>query len=374
MIGGSAVELSLRQLNRATLARQFLLEREKTTPVKAIERLVAMQAQLPRPPFVGLWTRLAAFDRAQLIKLLHKRSVVRGTLLRGTLHLLSAKDYRAFRPALQPMLDGSIAQVLRERAKDLPVAQLGRQAMSFLDDGPKTFEQIRAELVRLNPGRDDRAMGYAVRCALHLLQVPVADTTWGFPTDSAFTPAASWLEAEGTAAPDPGPLVLRYLAAFGPAGPADMQAWSGLKDLAPAFEKLRPKLKVFTGPKGKELFDLPKAPRPDGDVPAPVRFLPDFDNLVLGHHDRTRVIADAHRPHVATKNLQILPTFLVDGFVAGTWKLDRARASATLTLRPFDGLSKKVKDELQREGAGLVKFVEPDAAKQLVLFDYDDGR
>lgn len=366
------MEISLRQLNRATLARQMLLAREKTSALKAIERLVAMQAQLPRPPFVGLWTRVAGFDRAALHKLLHKRSAVRGTLLRGTLHLLSAKDYLQFRPLFQPMLEGAIAQVLRERAKDLNVGQLGRQARSLLEAGPRTFEQIRAELVRLNPGKDERAMGYAVRCALELLQVPI-EAPWSFPTDAAFTLAEGWLgkaaEAKGL-----GPLVLRYLAAFGPASVADMQAWSGMKDLADAFEALRPKLKVFRDARGKELFDLPKAPRPDGDVPAPVRFLPDFDNLVLGHHHRARVIADAHRPHVTTKNLQVLPTFLVDGFVAGTWKIDRARASATLTLKPFDPLPKKAKDELTHEGAGLLKFVEPDAGKQLVLFDYNDER
>lgn len=362
------MELTVRQLNRATLARQMLLEREKTTALKAIERLVALQAQLPRPPFVGLWSRVAGFERAQLLKLLSKRVVVRGTLLRGTLHLVTAKDYLGLRSVFQPMLTASIGQVLRDRAKDLPVEQLGRQARAFLDEAPRTFEEIRAELVRLNPGRDDRAMGFAVRCALQLLQVPV-DAPWGFPSDSDFTPATRWLGRDADPAVDPAPLVLRYLAAFGPASVADMQAWSGMKDLAEAFEALRPKLKVFTDPRGKELFDLPRAPRPSGDVPAPVRFLPDFDNLVLGHHNRTRVIADAHRPHIATKNLQILPTFLVDGFVAGTWKVDRARVSATLTLKPFEALTKTVKDELKVEGAGLLKFVEPDAQKQLVLID-----
>jgi hypothetical protein len=359
------MQLTLRQLNRATLARQLMLAREKTTALKAIERLVAMQAQIPRPPFIGLWTRVAGFERKDLAKLLERREVVRGTLLRGTLHLVTTKDFLAFRSVFSSMLEKSIASVLRDRAKGLDVRKVAGQATNFLEAGSQTFEEIRAHLVGLNPKVDERALGFAVRCALHLVQVPI-EGSWSFPTDSQFALAQSWIGKPAASDPDPRPLVLRYLSAFGPASVADMQTWSGLKDLAGAFEALGPKLTSFTDPRGKAVFDLPKAPRPDEDTPAPVRFLPDYDNLVLGHADRTRVIADAHRPLMATKNLQVLPTFLVDGFVAGTWKIDRAKASATLTLKPFEKLGKKPLEALTVEGKALLKFVEPDAAKQAV--------
>ncbi len=364
---GLHLELTLQQLNRATLARQFLLAREKTTALKAIERLVAMQAQIPRPPFIGLWSRLVGFERRQLAQLLERREVVRATTLRGTLHLWSAKDFLAFRAIFSSMLEKSITLVLRDRAKGLDVQRVCDQARSFLEAGPRTFNQIRAHLVVLNSKVDDRAMGLAVRCALQLVQVPI-DAPWSFPADAQFSLAASWLGKPTAKDPDPRPLVLRYLAAFGPASVADMQSWSGLKGLEDAFEGLRPKLKMFCDPRGRELFDLPKAARPDAETPAPVRFLPDFDNLVLGHADRSRIIADAHRPLIATKNLLVPPTFLIDGFVAGTWRIDRARTSATLTLKPFEPPAKATRAELLIEAAALLKFVEPEAARQLVAF------
>ena len=359
--------LTLRQLNRATLARQLLLEREKTSALKAIGRLFAMQAQLPRPAFIGLWSRVAGFEREELKGLLHRRDVVRGTLLRGTLHLLSAKDFLAIRDAFTPMLEKAIGTVLRERAKGLDVAVLVPQALAYLQAQPRTFEEVRAHLSALHPKGDGRAMGFAMRCALKLVQVPI-EAPWSFPPEAAFSPAEQWLGKKLSAVADLRPLVLRYLEGFGPASVADMQTWSGLKELGGPFEQLRPKLKTFLDPRGRELFDLPKAPRPAEEVDAPVRFLPDYDNLLLGHADRTRVISDGHRALIATKNLMILPTFLVDGFAAGTWKIDRARAAATLTLKPFEALPKKARAELTQEGAALLRFVEPDAGKQVVRF------
>jgi hypothetical protein len=357
------VELTLAQLNRATLARQMLLEREKTAAIHVIERLFAMQAQIPRPPFIGLWSRVAGFERTELQQLLQKRQVVRGTLLRGTLHLLTTKDFLAFRTLFAPMLEKSITAVLHERAKGLDVPQLAEQATKFLRAGPRTFEEIRDHLLGLNPKGDERAMGLAVRCAVQLVQVPI-EAPWSFPADSQFALAQAWLGKAPVASVDPKPLVLRYLAAFGPASVPDMQTWSGMKDLAHAFEALGPKLKTFVDPRGRTLFDLPKAPRPEGTTPAPVRFLPDYDNVLLGHADRSRIIADAHRPLIATKNLMILPTFLADGVVAGTWKIERTKTAAALKVAPFEKVGKKTREALLSEGAALLKFVEPDAAKQ----------
>jgi hypothetical protein len=358
--------LTREALNRATLARQMLLAREKTTVLRAVERLAGLQAQLARPPFIGLWSRVQGFRAEDLARLVHQRKVVRGTLMRGTLHLVTAKDYLELRPALQPLLSEAFTGVLKERAARIDLEGVTRTARACLDEQPRTFEELRAVLAKAWPGLDERALGYAVRMHLPLVQTPT-DTRWGWPGAACFAVAESWLGRplrKGGAAT----LVLRYLGAFGPATVRDAQAWSGMRSLSDAFEALRPKLKVFRDEKGRELFDLPKAPRPPAATPAPVRFLPDYDNLVLGHADRTRVVPDAHRARLATKNLQVPATFLVDGLVAGSWKIERARSAAALVLTAFEPLPRKARAELTAEGTALVRFVESDATTAEVRF------
>ncbi|HEY0194518.1 MAG TPA: winged helix DNA-binding domain-containing protein [Kofleriaceae bacterium] len=357
--------LDTRALNRALLARQLLLERSPLSPTAAIAHLVALQAQAPRPPFIGLWTRLQTFSRDQLHKLLHDRGVVRATFLRGTLHLLTAADFLAFRPALQPMLTAGFQAILKDRAAGLDLARLAAFAESLL---PATFDDLRPMLAAEFHQHDDRALGYALRMNLPLVQVPT-DDAWAFPAGAAFASARAWLTRDVPTAATADALtalVRRYLAAFGPATIKDAQRWSGIADLAPAFAALRPELVTFRDDKRRELFDLPDAPRPAADREAPVRFIPDFDNLVLGHDDRRRIIADEHRPQLVTKNLLVRPTFLVDGFVAGTWTIERHKHGATLTLAPFAPISGSVRDELYAEGGALLQLVEPDAESWVV--------
>jgi hypothetical protein len=356
--------ITTKALNRATLARQMLLAREKTTALRAVERLVGMQAQLARPPYIGLWSRVAGFEAGDLTRLVHDRKVVRGTLMRVTLHLVSTKDYMGLRPLLQPMLS---AGFLRARIPGLEVEAVVAAARACLEDRPCTFHDLRALLGKRWPKLDERALGYAVRTHLPLVQVP-ADTAWGWPGAAAFAVAESWIGKPMRKAWDARTLVLRYLEAFGPAGPRDAETWSGLTKLRDAFEALRPKLRVFHDEKGRELFDLPKAPRPPADRPAPVCFLPDYDNLVLGHADRTRVIPAIHRAKLATTNLRVVATFLVDGFVAGAWRISRARSAAALELEPFEPLSRTARAELTAEGTGLLRFAEPDARTFEVRF------
>jgi hypothetical protein len=363
--------LDPRALGRATLARQLLLAREPLAPLAAIERLVGLQAQLARPPFIGLWTRLAGFERAALHRLLHDRRAVRATFLRGTLHIVSAADYLALRPALRPVLEAAMRSILDQRARGAPLdlAALAAFARTQL---PATFDQLRPLLAKQFPDIDERALGYAVRMHLPVVQVP-GDDPWSFPGAAAFADAEAWLgqrsgraaAAAATAAATDA-LVRRYLAAFGPATVRDAQRWSGLPDLKPAFERLRPSLVTFRDDRKRELFDLPDAPRPPPDAPAPVRFVPDFDNLVLGHDDRRRVIADEHRPRLTTKNLQVKATFLVDGFAAGTWKIERAKQAATLMLSPFGKLARAARAALEEEGSALLAFVEPDVARRAI--------
>lgn len=357
----SAPLLTTRDLNRATLARQLLLARADLDVAAAVSRLAGMQAQVPKPPYVGLWTRLAGFERQHLSKALHDRTVVRATMMRATLHLATAGDYMAWRGAMQAMLAAPAAARFKDEALD--VAGIVGHARAFFDAQPATFEALRDHLVAAYPGVNDRALGYTARMNLPLVMVPT-DGPWAFPTNAAFAVAETWLGRPVPTATDPTALVRAYLGAFGPASVADAQKWSALGGLKPVFAALRDQLVVFTDARGRELFDLPDAPRPDGDTPAPVRFLPDFDNLVLAHDDRSRIVDDEHRPKLVSKNLLVAATYMVDGRVAGTWKIARQKASATLTLSPFYAVPKADMAALEAEGLALLAFAEPDAKKR----------
>ncbi len=357
--------LTLRDLNRATLARQMLFSREKITIPRAIERLVAMQAQVARPPFVGLFARVAGFRREALAKLLVDREVVRATSLRGTIHVMTARDFAGLYGSLAPAIERGMKQILKARLDGLDVdAWVGRAARFFAE--PRTFDAYRKLLAKEAEGLDVRAIAYAARCRLPLVQVPTKDA-WCFPASADFTVAASWLGAKiDTKKDDPKELVRRYLAAFGPAGPADAQTWSGRDGLKAIFESMRDELVVLRDAKKKELFDLPSAPRPGADVDAPARLLPEFDNLVLSHADRARFVPPAHKKRVFLPALRVAATFLVDGFVAGTWRVDREKASATLVLSPFEKLAKAAAVALEEEASLTLSFVEPSAEKRRI--------
>jgi Winged helix DNA-binding domain len=364
-LSARAEVLTARALGRATLARQMLLAREKTTPLKAVERLAGLQAQLARPPSIALWSRLPQFQPEALVRLARERKVVRATMMRGTLHLVTTADYLAWRPVLQPMLSAGMAAALKDRARGLDLERLAATARACLHEGPRTFEDIRAVLREAWPKLDERAMGYAVRMHLPLVQVP-SDTRWGWPGAACFAAAESWI-GRPLAAPSELPtLVLRYLAAFGPATVADAQTWSGLRGLKDTFQALRPRLRTFRDERGRELFDLPRAPRPPADRPAPVRFLPDFDALLLGHQDRSRVLRPEHGAKVTTANLRVQPTFLVDGLVGGTWRVERTKSKAVLLVEPFLPVPKAARAELVAEGTALLRFVESDATSAAV--------
>jgi hypothetical protein len=346
--------LTLRQLNRATLARQLLLGRERIAPVEAVERLGGLQAQEPKPAFAALWTRLEGFERADLHQALERRSVVRGTMMRATLHMTSAGDYAGLRAALQPMLTGAMNGILRQRG-DVDLERVLPVARKLLGERPLTFNDLRAALSERFPEFEHRSLGYAVRMQLPLLMVP-SDDRWSFPSDACFTLAERWIDTP-VAGEDLPALVRRHLAAFGPASAADVQAWSGLKGLKDVVDGMADELVAFKHGR-RTLYDLPDAPRPEEDAPAPPRLLPEFDSLLLAHQDRTRVIEDDRRKALATKNLRVQATFLVDGFVAGSWAIERKRGAATLTLSAFERLAKPVKDELAAEAETLLRFLE----------------
>jgi hypothetical protein len=352
--------MTSRALGRATLARQMLLARERVSAARAIERLAALQAQTARTPFVALWSRVETFRREDLARLLAKRAVVRATTMRGTLHLLAARDYASMRAALQPSLTKGMLAILRDRAEGLDVAAVTTDARRFFGDEPRRFTEVRDFLVKRHPRGDERAMGFAVRLHVPLVQVPT-DDPWSFPATAAFALAESWLGAPIAAGNGSQAIVLRYLAALGPATPADVQSWTGLPDAREVVEGLRPKLLSLKGERGRELFDLPDAPRPPEDTPAPARLLPEFDNVLLGHADRKRFVADEHRSRIYLPGLRVAATFLVDGRVAGTWTLERVKGAASLVLEPFAALPKAASTELEEEASALLRFVEPEA-------------
>jgi hypothetical protein len=361
----TAATLTVGQLNRATLARQLLLEREPLPAAEAVQRLAGMQAQEPKHPFLGLWTRLQDFAAADLRGALLGRDVVRATLMRSTLHLMTAADYLALRMSMQPARSVAL-RVLGARSQGLDLDAVLPAARGHLEGTPLPFDRIRALLAEQFPGVNDRALGYAVRTLLPLVMVPSEDDRWGYPRVAEFTLAEEWLGSVPAADGDREALVRRYLGAFGPASAADVQSWSGLGGFKTVLKGMRDSLEVFADERGRELFDLPEAPRPDAGTPVPPRFLPEFDNLVLAHDDRSRLIADEHRPLVTTKNLRVRATFLVDGVVAGTWTIEAKRRLATLALAPFAPLRKRDAKALTEEGEALVRFAEPECAGHAV--------
>jgi winged helix DNA-binding protein len=357
--------LSLRALNRATLRRQLLLRREKIKVVAAVERVAGLQAQVPRPPFIGLWSRLDGFQREHLVGAIDRREIVRGTLMRATIHLVSRNDFIEWRPTIQPVLTRLMRSVLGKALDRFDLEQIVAAARTRFDSEACTFAELRQHMTEEFPGVNDRAMALIVRMLLPLIQTPQAGHPWAYHAAADFAVARSWLGEEVPATGQPERLALRYLAAFGPATGQDFQMWSGLPGGRAVFEQLRPKLRVLRDEAGRELFDLPRAPVADADEDAAVRFLPEYDNLLLAHADRSRIVHAVHRKRLFTRNLLIPAAFLVDGFVAGLWNIEiRTKAQkrhVRLLLKPFGKLERRTKTALQEEGDRLLRFIEPDA-------------
>lgn len=358
--------LTLRDLNRATLARQLLLTRHTHAVPDAVQRLAGMQAQLASAPYVGLWTRLNSFQRDDLASPIDDHTIVKATLMRATLHLFTANDYLRFRAALQPVLAGASESITKTRGVDLDIDQVVAVGRDFIAQQPRTFAEITAMYGEVFPGVDPGSLRYTLRTHLPLVQVPTS-TRWSYPGNPQFTLAESWLNQPIPAEDHLPDLIRRYLAAFGPATITDAQTWSGLK-LKETFEQLRPQLVTYRDERKRELFDLPDMPLPDASTPAPPRFLPEFDNILLSHDKRTRIVPEEYRKGVYLPGLRVAATILVDGFVAGSWKVETAKGAATLTITPFATLSAQARTALADEAEQLVRFVAPEAKTHAVRF------
>lgn len=355
--------LTLRRLNRTLLHRQQLDARASASVVEAVRRRVAVQAQEPNWVHVGMWARLDGFTTEDLEAAVEARALVRGPLLRGTQHLTSATDHGWLRPTVQPVLDRLVrAPYYAEHVGDLDPVVLVAAAREVLGDATVRRRDLGAALAERFPGRRPAVLAAAVEALTPVVHDPATSAfgSWWSRRNIAVTTAEAWLgEAVGEA--DVPSLVRRYLAAFGPAGVMDVQAWCGLTRLRAVVEGMRGELRVLRGPDGAELLDLPDAPLADEDAPAPVRFLPMFDDAVLGHRDRTRILPEDLRREVMPGWSMVQATVLVDGFVAATWELAEGR----LLVRPLRPLATREQGAVLAEGAAAAAFVGADPEPRL---------
>jgi hypothetical protein len=359
--------LPLRALNRATLQRQMLLERVEATAEDAIGRLAGMQGQAPDAPYVGLWSRLEHFRPEELAGLITQRRAVRATVMRGTVHLVTAADFVTLRAGVQPVLERLFASspfARNLRATETDVDALLAEALLLLAEAPRTRSQLARALGGHRPGVDGLSLAYAATYLLPLVQVPPRGI-WGSRGQATWISAERWLGRGLDPSRDIGAILLRYLGAFGPATVADMGTWSGLSGLREVVDGLRPRLRVFHDERGRELSDLPDAPRPDPDTPAPVRFLPEYDNVLLSHADRSRVLVAGRLPPLFPGNGGRMGSVLVDGRFGATWRIATSPGTAVLTVEPFVPLAHRDRAALEEEGQRLLGFVAGDAARDV---------
>jgi Winged helix DNA-binding domain len=366
----TAPVLSERALNRALLARQLLLRRANLAPEAAIEHLVGLQAQVPWHPYLALWSRLEGFEPATLSTLLADRRAVRLTMMRATIHLVSAGDATALRPVLQPFLSRifQTATPFGRNLAGLDLDEVVAAGRAILDERPRVVSELGRALAERWPGYDPASLGNAVQLRTALVQVPPRGL-WNRSGRPVLAPAETWL---GHPLDEPGGppdgLVMRYLRAFGPASAADIGAWSRMTGVREVVERLRPELRTFRDERGRELFDVADGLLPDPDLPAPVRILPEYDNLLLSHADRSRMAPEAVRRGLARAN-GFFSTVLVDGFVRAAWAIvRRAGAVPVLRIAPAGGPALSGEDEaaVAEEAVRFMAFLgEPDATVEL---------
>ncbi|MGH9287297.1 MAG: winged helix DNA-binding domain-containing protein [Acidimicrobiales bacterium] len=362
-----------RTLNRTTLARQLLLERSPMPALDAVTHLVGLQAQVPLNPYHALWSRLDGFRPDALSQAMLDRRAVRIVVMRATIHLVTGDDCLVLRSLAQPVLD---AELTRHRdygpplrGVDLdPILDFARQVLA---ERPLSNTELRAAMAQKFPELDAAALAYTCRCKLGLVQAPPRGV-WGRSGQVKVTTVESWLGRSLVSDPPIDDVVMRYFAAFGPAAVADVATWSRLTGLREVVDRLRPRLRPFRDERGRELFDVQDAVRADPDTPAPPRFLPEYDNLLLSHDDRSRFFPDDDkaRTRLFGADRKISGSVLHDGFACGTWRieLDRDDGAATLVVDHAGRLNQRARSAVAAEGRRLLGFLAPDAGGHDVRF------
>ncbi|MEV6441490.1 winged helix DNA-binding domain-containing protein [Amycolatopsis sp. NPDC051716] len=343
--------MNVRALNRALLARQHLLERTAEPVAAVLGHLVGMQAQAPLAPYVGLWTRTSAFRPDELAALITGREAVRASLMRGTVHLVLAEDARILRPLVQRVVASGCTGHFGRRIGDADLGAVVAAGRAWLEERPRTRRQLRDLLAERWPDHDAEALSYAVGCFVPTAQLPPRGV-WGSTGPATLTTLDGWLGRPLAEKPPIEDVVRRYLRAFGPASVADVQAWSGLTKLREAVEPMG--LRTVRAESGELLYDVEDGLLPDPDTPAPARFLPEYDNVLLAHADRARVLPPERRVPLPPGNGASRGTLLVDGFYRADWRLH----SDGLEVTAQDRLTAGERAEIEAEGERLLRFLD----------------
>jgi hypothetical protein len=356
--------LTRRELNRTLLGRQLLLGRRRMAAADAVEHLVGMQAQNPLDPYFGLWSRLDDFDPEELSKLVASREAVRAWLMRGTIHLVTARDCLELRPVMDSVLRAALtAQQFGRETAGIDRDELRAAAEEVLTDEPMTRAELGRSLTERWPAVKAESLGLAASCVVPLLQVPPRGT-WGATHRATMARIETFLGRPLGRDDGPGETILRYLRAYGPAAPKDVRAWCYKTGLRDVIERLRPELRTFRDESGTELLDVPDGELFDPETPAPPRFLPEYDNALLSHDDRSRVIAPGPAERLWWKG-----TVLVDGFVSGTWRFEREKGLLTLAICPWRKWRKADREEVAAEGERLLEFTAEGAEATAIRFE-----
>ena len=363
MTAAATGTLSRRALNRTLLGRQLLLERVDRTPADVIEHLVGLQAQVPIDPYVALWTRIVGFDPLELSGMLKGRRAVRTGYLRGTLHLVSARDMLAHYPLVAD-IGARLWKSTRfsKQLAGIDIDAVVAAARATLEERPRTTSELGAALAQLWPDRESTALAYAARYLLPLVQVPPRGL-WGRIGRPTNATAEAWLGAPMEEHASIEDLLLRYLAAFGPATVGDMRVWSWLTALREVLDRLRPRLRNFRDEDGRELFDVPDALLIDEETPAPIRFLPQYDNVFLSHEDRSRILS----PNITVAEMTWRGGVLIDGFGAA-WRIERAKRRATMTITRYVRVDAAQQAAMEEEADRLFRFLAADAEEREIVF------
>jgi hypothetical protein len=356
--------LTARALNRALLERQGLLRRTRTPVATMIERLVAMQAQNPLDPYVALWSRIEGFQADELSRAITSKKAVRMALLRATVHLATARDALALRSVVQPVLERNFrsSSPFGRQLAGVDLDALLAAGRALVEERPLSNAELGPLLQKRWRDREKESLAQGVRILLPMVQVPPRGI-WGQGGLARHTTIQKWLGQE-IPAPAPDAFVLRYLAAFGPATPADVRTWSGLAGAREILERLRPRLRVFADERGGELFDVRDGPLPEPETPVPVRFLPEYDNVLLSHADRGRMIDAELRKTLTYGEGAHFGTVLIDGYARATWNTKRTRHAAVLRVTLNTPLSRSERAAVADEGARLLAFTDAGAASR----------
>jgi hypothetical protein len=366
----SPATLDRKTLNRALLARQLLLRRESRPVPDIVEHLVGLQAQEPGDPYVALWSRLEPFDPEELGRLITERRALRAQLMRATIHLVTDRDALALSPVMRPVLRRTFSSQspFGRNLAGVDLDAVVAAGRALIEERPRTRAELRALLAPGWPDRDAGSLAQAVTYLLPVTQVPPRGV-WKRGGQAKWATIEAWLGRPLAADPSPEPVILRYLAAFGPATAGDIRTWCGLTGIKEVVERLRPGLRTYRDEGGRELVDLLDAPLPDPDTPAPVRFLPVYDNVLLSHADRSRIIRpEDRRRAIDAAYAGSFGTILIDGFAGAAWRMARQAGRASLHIGFLDPLSEPDLDEVAEEGDRLLAFLEPDAEVRDVAF------